>query len=772
MTAFKDRRFLAWLLGCTLLLGGLWQIHSTLKIESDLLAMLPATARDPLAEAASQLMTQNLSKRLVVLVGNTQLGTARVAAEAYAAQLSGSKLFATVQFEADAKAIQPTPAELARRFGLLSAEDHALLSQPGGAAQLRARATAALYSPSGFARLTKLADDPLNTFDHFLHSSLPAPGKAGLEAGVLTVRDGEKVWVLVLASLAESPFSYRQQDALTAALANSRTAAEKAGGAVLVSGVAPFALASAARAQTEVATLGGIETLLTLLLLFTVFGTIRPLLLTLLTMALGVAAGVMACHLVFGSVHVMTLVFGSSLVGIAIDYSLHFLCDQFRDPEHWHPRQALPQVGRSLTMGLATTILGYVAFATAPMPVLRQMAVFSSAGLVMAWLTVVLAYPVLAGVAKLRASSRVWMRIGQQLRPHSVHWAVWALLALLCAGGLYRLRFADDLRLLQSSHPQLLAEEAAVRAHMGALADRRFFLVTGSTAEEVLQREEGLSTRLENLRASGALSGWQAVSRAVPSERTQAANRVLLGPLYADQGAAQQQLAELGYGPDQLQRSADAFQNAQPLSVDVALQSPRLAALSLLWLGNLKGQVASVVLPSGVADEAALIAAAKGLDGLRWRDPVSEITSTLKEQRQTAQLRMVGVYALTILLLMLIYGWRETPRFIFPSLGASLLTLAALGWMGIAANLFTMLALLLVLGLGVDFAIFLRDTERTPISSRLGVTLAALTTLFSFGGLVFSATPFLRAIGLTLALGITLSLALALITARPTTAER
>lgn len=763
----KSWRFLAWLLGCALLLGALVHSLPRLKIESDLLAMLPADARDPLAEAASQQMTEALSKRLVVLVGNADLNRARAAADAYAAVLDSSRLFAPVQLEASADAIRPSPAELASRYALISAEDRATLQTPGGAEMLKARANAELYSPSSFGRLTRIADDPLGLYEHFLQAGLSAPGKTGLESGVLTAHADGKVWVLVLASTRDSPFGYRQQDALTAALADARSAAETEGGSVLVSGVAPHALASAARAQTEIKLLGSIETLLTVLLLWTVFAALRPVLLTLMAMALGVAAGVMACHLVFGKLHVMTLVFGSSLVGIAIDYSLHFLCDQFRDPLHWRPRDALPQVGKSLTMGLATTTLGYVAFATAPMPVLRQMAVFSTAGLVMAYLTVCCAYPVLAGVTRLRASSRGWMRLADQLKPHRLHWGFWALLALFCIGGLMKLRFADDLRLLQSSHPQLMAEERAVHATLGALTDRRFYLVSGANAEEVLQREEALTARLQTLRASGAVGSWQALSRLVPSARTQTANRALLAPLYTQSGAVGQQLVELGYEPDSMARSSATFAAAPPLTLTTALQSPRFAALSLLWLGELHGAFASVVVPSGVTDEAALIAAAEGLPGVRWRDPVQSITATLKEQRQTAAERMVAVYALTVLLLMVIYGWRNTPRFIFPSLGASLLTLAALGWLGIAANLFTILALLLVLGLGVDYAIFLRDTAHTPISSRLGVVLAALTTLFAFGGLSFSATPFLRAIGLTLTLGIFLSLSLALLTARP-----
>ena len=767
----KRTGFIVWLLASLLMLATLVAVVPRLKVESDLLAMLPAEARDPLAEAASATMTQNLSRQLLVLVGHESLTQARAAASAYVAPLQASGLFASLRLEVTGAALQPAPTELAHRYLLLSAEDHALLAS-GNAAELQQQALAALYSPSGFARITRIADDPLGLYERFLQQSLPVPGKAGLEAGVLTLHHGGKVWVLLLAQLRDSPFAYRQQEPLSAALLAARTAATKAGASVQLSGVAPHALRSAARAQAEMGTLGTASTVATLLLLWTVFGALRPTLLALLSMALGIAGGVLACHFAFGSVHLMTLVFGSSLVGIAVDYALHFLCDQFRSPQDWQPTQALDHVGKGLLMGLATTILGYVAFATAPMPVLRQMALFSSAGLTVAYACVRWGFPTLAARTPLRASSRGWMRLALRLRPHRLHWAFWALLVLLGIGGLTKLRFADDLRLLQSSNPQLMAEEAGVREKLGALADRRFFLVTGPDAEAVLQTEEALTARLHALRAQGALAGWQAVSRAVPSAARQTADRALIAPLYAPGGAVAQQMSELGFAAEAITAQAASFASAAPFTVEQALQSPRLAPLSPLWLGKLEGATASLVIPTGITDEPAVQAAVQGLKGVQWRDPVAEITHTLGEQRRTAQWRMVGVYALTVGLLVLIYGWRAAPRFIFPSLGASLLTLAVLGWLGIAANLFTMLALLLVLGMGVDYAIFLRDTAKAPISSRLGVTVAALTTLFSFGGLAFSATPFLRAIGLTLTLGIALSLVLALLTAESTPSDR
>ena len=120
------------------------------------------------------------------------------------------------------------------------------------------------------------------------------------------------------------------------------------------------------------------------------------------------------------------------------------------------------------------------------------------------------------------------------------------------------------------------------------------------------------------------------------------------------------------------------------------------------------------------------------------------------------------------------FGWRAALRILLPSIAATLTTLGLFGWFGVPINLFTMLALWLVLGLGIDYGIFLRHGLDNRPTAILSVTLSACTTLLAFGLLSFSATPFIRSIGLTLLCAITLSwlfVLLSCLTALPRSAE-
>ena len=86
---------------------------------------------------------------------------------------------------------------------------------------------------------------------------------------------------------------------------------------------------------------------------------------------------------------------------------------------------------------------------------------------------------------------------------------------------------------------------------------------------------------------------------------------------------------------------------------------------------------------------------------------------------------------------------------------ASVYTLGFFGLIGRNPNLFCLLGMVLVLGMGIDYGIFLQD--RRGGNHRIGLlsaSLAACTSLLSFGLLAFSRTPAMQTFGLSMLLGI------------------
>ena len=91
----------------------------------------------------------------------------------------------------------------------------------------------------------------------------------------------------------------------------------------------------------------------------------------------------------FGEIHILTLVFGATLLGICVDYVFHMLC---ATATGLSGSQAKAKLFQPLSLSLLTTCIGYAVMAFSPMPGLRQMAVFCITGLFAAYVNVPVSY--------------------------------------------------------------------------------------------------------------------------------------------------------------------------------------------------------------------------------------------------------------------------------------------------------------------------------------------------------------------------------------------
>ena len=127
---------------------------------------------------------------------------------------------------------------------------------------------------------------------------------------------------------------------------------------------------------------------------------------------------------------------------------------------------------------------------------------------------------------------------------------------------------------------------------------------------------------------------------------------------------------------------------------------------------------------------------------------------------------MLVVMTVMLACLLVFYRSGAAVRTALPAATGLALTLATLGLLHEPVNLFHVLSLLLVLGLGVDYAIILREGRNQQ--AVLAVFLSMTTTLISFGLLGFSSVPFVRSIGITVAFGVAFTFLVAL-AAKPRT---
>lgn len=771
------RRFWLWLGAVGLLgLSYVFGVHNRMQVETDLLAMLPRVERDTLVEEAVRALAAATGRRTLFLVGAPDVARARAAAADLAGVLAAAQAFERVTLHVDVDAGAVDALYGAHRDALLS-DTHRRWLAAGEAARLGEEARRALYTPSGWLRVRPFAEDPLNLYGDFLAQQLPLSGSLQLQGDVLVAPSPRGPYLVVTAEAGDTPFSLASNARFEAVIAGAIAQVQQryADAEVLCSGVVRHAAAAAASGTAEVALFGSVSLVAIVLLVTLTFRAVRPLLLTLLSLGVGTLAALTACHFLFGRVHLLTLVFGSTLTGVGVDYSIHYFADQFRYRDAWNPRDTLRHVGPAILVGMLATAAGYVALLLLPFPGLRQMAAFSIIGIAGACATVLLAYPLLANR---RPAAHAPIALGLARRLGA--WPAAARLPLptlptlgvllgIAALGAWQVEFVDDVRALQSAPDWLKQQDARIRELLGGGQDTRFFLVEGASAEDVLQAEERLREGLDALVAGGGLAGYQAVSRALPSLQRQRENhRWLAAQVYVEGGTLERTLLGAGFGQADVRRRRAAFAVQPPLLEPAAwLASPASAALRGQWLEAVSEPLgrghATVVSLSGVRDLNALHALDAGLAPVQFVDRVARISAVMQRYRHFAASGLAAAFVLVGAALMLRYGAAAGLRLLIPPVGGAALTLATLALLGVHANLFNVLALLLVLGMGVDYAVFMREGHAARATVIMAILLAGLMTLLSFGLLALSATPFIRSLGLTVALGVSFTFVLALL---------
>ena len=155
-----------------------------------------------------------------------------------------------------------------------------------------------------------------------------------------------------------------------------------------------------------------------------------------------------------------------------------------------------------------------------------------------------------------------------------------------------------------------------------------------------------------------------------------------------------------------------------------------------------------------VTDVQSMKASIARFEGIRYVDHVEDFTRILEQYRRNIMLLVAGAYIGILALLLWRYRLKGFAVMLPPCL-AAVIAVGVLGLLGQTFHLLHWLSLLLILGMGVDYAIFFVESDPTSEpTTLLALTLAAVATIMSFGLLSFSSQAAFKAMGFTTFLGI------------------
>ena len=775
-----------WLAACAAALVVALRTHYV----ADLSAFLPTAPTAEQAVLLDQLRSGAASRLVLIGIAGGDAAARALASRQLAEALRADARFTSVNNGDTAAYADAGRFVFAHRYALSPAVDAARFTA-AGLREAIDDTVSLLGTPAGSLLKPILYRDPTGETLRIAEALTPAQAPR-IENGVWVSRSLPRA-VLVATTQAEGADLDGQEAALGAVRAAFERVAPSAQPPSLtslrleLSGAGSFGVVSRERIRAEAGRLALFGSALMVGLLLVAFASLRSLAIAMLPVATGVLAGIAAVSLAFGQVHGMTLGFGTTLIGEAVDYAIYFLIQTRAgagSAERW-----LSASWPTVRLGLFTSLIGFAALVFAGFPGLAQLGVFSVAGLAAAAATTRFVFPVLAaggapGVGMRRQLGRAMQAVATTLprARFAVLIAAAASVAVLVA---MPSPWRGELAELSPIDAASLALDASLRADVGASDAGSLVAVSAGSEAQALAAAEAVGHRLDGLVRAGGLAGYDSPARFLPSSATQAARRAAL----PDADTLASRVAEASAdGPIDASRLAPFIADVQvaraqaPVTRAALVGTPLGAAVdALLLAGDAQRPWRALVnLQPGDGkplDSVAIRAAIADVAGARLVSVKPELDAIYARFLRQAEWQ-AGLGALAIAVLL---GWhlRSARRLVvvaLPIAAATLIVLATLAASGVALGILHLVGMLLTVAIGSNYALFFDHLRHRPdaeadIDTLASLLLANLTAVISFGLLALSSIPVLQAIGVVVAPGALLCLLLsaALIPARSAT---
>lgn len=731
------------------LCGSLWETGQWLSrgapLQTDISQLVPSGTMDPVTRRVYDSLLDKAGSRLIVVVEG---GTAGEVEEAGIALHDGLTGISGVG-EVDSG---PNPSKLAKladilapyRDLLLPAGDRWALAADGESTVDRWMAADPFFRP------LPVQDDPLGTLGRFLQDALPAPGRIDSDGFFYWLeRDHDEPYAIAaFADLKLGGFGTDAGDRLRYDLNRLLETIQKEHDVqVHASGAVFHASASKRQSKWESSVFGTVSAALILLLLTCTFASATPALTLVWVTGNALLSGFSIAMHLFDHIHVLTLVMALPIIGITVDYVIHVRVDR-----EWRGTEGgmSPHLMRALCWGCLSSALGYAALGGVNVPVLRQVSVVLVAGLAIALLWII-ALDLVLPPGKLRGritrmiESRPINRVSAGTCIHRTTLMAALLAAILGAAAAVQsngIKVVDDPSILYYKSPALAAEDRHVQRRLGLAGNQRTLVIEGRSPNQVLRRQEdvieGLAKRFE-VSSTG-------ISSLVPSAARQRLNRRLSTRAFSLLGDGDRERLEVSGVTTTTSADGLLYPSTLPSWVQEDLPPFELAE-------TINGKPWAAVSINEAMDWPAVSTWCETQPGCRSVDSVAGLTRVLADTHELARTALYTALALVIL----VFLGRYRRRGVWA--GAILLLVllsgqAIPGWLGVPLTLFTTAGAFILLGLSVDYLVFMSEAVHRRRQTWLAFFLAAATTILTFGILLFSRTPAVRMLAAPVAAGI------------------
>lgn len=261
-------------------------------------------------------------------------------------------------------------------------------------------------------------------------------------------------------------------------------------------------------------------TLILLLLVFS-FRKVKNLLLIGVAIIFGWLFAMGFIAVMRSDVSLIVLGIGSIIIGIAVNYPLHFV---LHTDHSGTVREVLKEMVSPLLIGNITTVGAFASLIPLDAPALRDLGLFAAFMLVGTILFVLVFLPHLVKKRQAEEEERLTFGKISSMSPERHRWLLWVILALTLIFGWYSLDTSFDTNMhhinyMSDTQTELLS---SMRATAGLNDTANVYVVAeGETWDEALQHRQAIAPLLDSLKSAGKMHSYTDVTTIICSQQEQ-----------------------------------------------------------------------------------------------------------------------------------------------------------------------------------------------------------------------------------------------------------
>ena len=751
-------------------------------IDSDLFNLVPKSISMASVKKADEKMMSVTSQNVFILVANEDFSEAKKVAQDVYEELKNSKNFETVSLYNDVSAMGEITDFLYKYRSYLIDEKTAdvILASEEGASDFALEALSKAYGGFTMLPLDNIDTDPFLLTEYNLQNYLSSLQNAGtamsVKDGVLASKFEDKWYVMIRGILSSRGAKLASKDNAITEIYRVCENNNNDSTSFIYSGTPFHSHESSTSASREISVIATVSMLAVIILLIFIFRSVRPLVFSVASILISLGVAVLMTLSVFHKMHVITLVFGTSLIGSCIDYSLHFFTHWAGNTELKSSTEIRNHIFSGLLMAIISTGICFAILLFAPFTILKQMSLFCLAGLVSSFLTTIAIYPYIKLPEK-RGNIRFTKHFSGIVSKVEQKWVGRAVIIVLFVFSILSIlichknvKIKNNLLTLYDMKGRLLQDEI-IASRVIQYTPGGWYIVSGETEDEALKNEEKLRAEFEKM-TEGKI-GYISTSSFIPSKEIQKKSREAYKKLME---SAPEQLQALGFDDvenfDALMKLINDYEITK--NNFVSFENGNVpdfieSAISSAWLGKVDGKYFTVLLPTRVTDYTNYRSLAENNDNVYFISKSQDISKDLDSLTSMILKFFVVAYVLMFIMLKFFYSWKQAFKIISVPLLIILVVVAVFALCKINMEFFSVTGLILVFGLGLDYIIYMMENEKKEKGNQSSVQSQSLeqktlepfatmvsfvTTIISFGALALSSFKPVHLIGLSIFIGL------------------